>query len=63
MVALPAPTANTKPLASTNAAAGLLLIHVPPPVPFVVNWLTVPVHIADDPLMVPAVTIGLTFTL
>lgn len=46
--------ANANPLLpSITKAPGLLLLHVPPVVPVVMNRLAVPAHIADEPIIVP----------
>ena len=56
MVALPTPTPVTTPVTgSTVAAAVLLLVQVPPPVPLLVNTAVAPWHITAVPLTVPAV--------
>lgn len=56
MFAVPAFTPVTSPLfGSTTAALVLSLLHVPPPVPFVVNGVAEPAHIAGAPLTVPAI--------
>lgn len=60
MVALPVATPVTTPVAEfTVAAAGLLLLQVPP-VPLVVNGVDKPAHTVDAPLTVPAFATALT---
>lgn len=55
MVAEPAATPVTSPVvAFTVAAAVLLLLHVPPPVPLLVNMAVLPAHNMFVPLTVPA---------
>ena len=54
MVADPADTPVTIPVTgSTVAAAVLLLLQLPPPVPLLVNIAVEPTHNADAPLTVP----------
>lgn len=60
IVAVPVPMPKTIPLASTIAAAGLLLLHDPPGVPLLVKLIVEPAHTADGPLIVPALATGLT---
>lgn len=60
---VPALNPKTNPLGSTKATPGLLLLHVPPLLPLVNNWLTVPAHIADKPVIVPALAPGFTVIL
>ena len=63
MVAFPAATAVTKPLlALTEAAAGLLLLQVPPTLPLLVKLVDKPVQTEDAPLTVPALASGFTVT-
>lgn len=63
MVALPAATPVTTPVIEfTVAAAGLLLLQLPPPAPLVVNVVDKPIHTADAPLMVPAFATAFTVT-
>ena len=50
----------TIPDAFTVAIAGLLLLHVPPCVPFVLRKINEPVHTDDGPLIVPAFAVALT---
>ncbi len=60
MVALPAATAVTTPDAEfTDAAAGLLLLQVPP-VPVLVNVVDKPAHTVAAPLTTPAFGSALT---
>lgn len=55
MVAEPADTPVTTPVvAFTVAAARLLLLQLPPPVPLLVNMAVRPSHNAAAPLTVPA---------
>jgi hypothetical protein len=55
MVADPAPTPVTCPVtASTVAAAVLLLLQLPPPVPLLVNIAVEPTHNVAAPVTVPA---------
>ena len=55
MVAEPAETPVTNPVDGfTVAIAPLLVVHVPPVFPFVVNCVVPPVHIFCVPLKVPA---------
>jgi hypothetical protein len=61
MVVVPGFKPKTNPLASTMAIDGLLLLHAPP-LPVVNNWVTVPAHMEEDPVMVPALAPGLTLT-
>ena len=57
----PAVNAVTSPVAGfTLAIAGLVLLHVPPEVPLLVNNEVNPPHSDDAPLTVPAETLGLT---
>ena len=62
MVVVPALKPKTNPFASTIATEVLLLPHVPL-VPVVNNWVTVPGHIDENPVIVPAFAPGFTFTL
>lgn len=55
MVAEPAATPVTSPVtAFTVAAAVLLLLQLPPPVPLLANIAVAPAHNAEAPLTVPA---------
>jgi len=55
MVADPAATPVTTPVvAFTVAAAVLLLLQLPPPVPLLVKVVVLPAHNAEAPLTVPA---------
>ena len=55
IVALPAFTPVTRPeLAFTVATDVLLLLHVPPEVPLLVNVVVEPLHTDVEPLIVPA---------
>lgn len=59
--AVPAATPVTSPVeASTVAIAVLLLLHVPPAVPLLVNVTGLPIQSGVVPVMVPADTFGLT---
>ena len=60
MVTLPEATPVTTPLLFTVAVLVLLLLHVPPDVPFVVNVIVDPAHTDDDPLIVPALDAAVT---
>ena len=61
MIALPAATPVTRPVAAfTDAAAGLLLLQVPPPEPLLVNGVDKPAHTVEAPLTVPAFAIAFT---
>lgn len=61
IVALPAATPVTTPVAAfTVADEVLLLLQVPPLVPLLVNGVDVPIHIVAAPLTTPAV--GTIFT-
>lgn len=62
MVVVPGLNPKTNPFASIKATDGLLLLHVPP-LPVVNNCVTVPAHIEEDPVIVPAFTPGLTLIL
>ena len=54
MVADPTATPVTTPVtAFTVAAAVLLLLQVPPPVPVLVNPVVAPTHTVEAPLTVP----------
>ena len=60
-MALPAPVPVTTPVvAFTNAIPELLLLQVPPLLPFVVRLRVDPVHTAAPPLIVPAFKTGFT---
>ena len=55
MVAEPAATPVTSPVIEfTVAAAVLLLLQLPPPVPLLANMAVAPAHNAEAPLTVPA---------
>ena len=56
---MPAKVAVTTPSLLIVANDGAPLIHEPP-VPVVLSVIVVPVHIAEEPLMVPATGSGLT---
>ena len=59
--AVPAVTPVTSPVeAFTVATAVLLLLHAPPVVPLLVNVTGLLIHSGVVPVMVPAVTFGLT---
>ena len=61
MVVVPDVRAVTKPVKGfTDATVGALLVQPPPAVPLVLNWAVKPGHRVDDPLMVPALALGLT---
>ena len=61
ILAVPAPTAVTKPLDEfTVATDELLLLQVPPAVPVLVKDALEPGHSGVAPFTVPAVTFGLT---
>ncbi len=61
MVEVPAATPVTTPVDElTVAAAGLLLLHVPLPVPLLVNVVDEPAHTAAAPLMTPALARAFT---
>jgi hypothetical protein len=61
MVELPAATPVTTPVEGfTVAAAVLLLLHVPPPVPFVLKVVDEPAHTDGALLIVPAFTTAFT---
>jgi len=63
MVELPGATPVTMPVEEfTVAAAVLLLLQVPPPVPVMVNVVDKPEHIDDAPLTVPAFATAFTVT-
>ena len=63
MVVFPAESAVTTPLAAlTVATAGLLLLHVPPTLPLLVNVVDKPAHTVVAPLIVPALARGFTVT-
>ena len=49
---------TTPVLLLTVAAAGLLLIHVPPEVPLLLIAIVDPIHTVDEPLNVPAFTVA-----
>ena len=46
----------------TDATDGVLLVHTPPAIPLVLNCAFKPEHKVEDPLMVPALALGLTVT-
>ena len=61
MVVLPVAIPVTTPvIAFTDAAAGLLLLQLPPLVPLLVNVAFKPVHADGAPLTVPAFATGFT---
>ena len=61
MVALPAESPVTRPVAGfTDAVPGVLLVHIPPAIPLVLSWTVEAGHNVEDPLMVPAFAFGLT---
>lgn len=62
MVVFPAPVPKTTPLASTWAAAGLLLVQIPPGVPLLDKLIAEPLHTEEAPLMEPAEAPALTST-
>ena len=63
MIELPAAMAVTTPVVElTVAAAGLLLLQVPPLLPLLVNVADKPAHTEDAPLTEPAFATALTFT-
>jgi hypothetical protein len=63
MVAVPAATPVTTPVEALTVAMPVLPeVHVPPLVPFVVNVVEEPEHIACVPLRVPALDVALTVT-
>ena len=63
IVALPTPTPVTTPVTgSTVAAAVLLLLQVPPPVPLLANTAVELAHKVVIPLTVPALGSGPTVT-
>ena len=63
MVGVPAATPVTIPVRrSTDAEAGLPLVHVPPGFPLLLNVIVAPTHTVVRPLMVPAFRLGLTVT-
>ena len=63
MVAVPAATPVTTPVESLTVAMPVLPdVHVPPLVPFVVNVVVEPEHIACVPLRVPALGAVVTVT-
>ena len=60
---LPATIAVTTPLAElTDATKGLLLLHVPPTLPLLVNVVDKPAHTVVVPLIAPALASGFTVT-
>ena len=60
MVALPAPTAVIAPVDELTVATKLLLlVQAPPPVPLLVKVVCEPAHIAEAPLIVPALASAL----
>lgn len=63
MIAVPGPTPNTTPFASTIAAVALLLVQTPPAVPLLTKVIVEPVQTDEGPLIVPALARGLTVTL
>ena len=61
MVEVPAAAPVTTPVvAFTVAAAVLLLLHAPPPLPLLVNVVDEPAHTADAPVIAPALARALT---
>ena len=63
MIELPAAMAVTTPVVElTVAAAGLLLLQVPPAAPVLVNVADRPAHTDDEPLTEPAFATALTVT-
>ena len=63
MVVLPAATPVTTPVDPfTVAAAVLLLLHVPPVLPLLVNGVDKPAQTDVAPLTVPALAIAFTVT-
>lgn len=62
IVTVPGLIPFTTPLTSTTATDGSLLVQVPPGVPLVIRFICALVQTADGPVIVPAVTAGLTFT-
>ena len=61
ILAVPADTPVTAPVAAVVATEVLLLDHTPPPVPSA-RVVTAPAHTDPAPLMLPAVGKGLTVT-
>lgn len=60
---MPAATPVTTPVVEfTVAAAGLLLLQVPPPTPLLVNVVDKPVHTVNEPVIEPAFARALTVT-
>ena len=60
---MPAATAVTSPVvAFTVATEVLLLLHVPPVVPFVLSVVFAPAQSTAVPVIVPALTFALTVT-
>lgn len=62
MVAVPAPIPFTTPLPSTTATPWSLVSQDPPGVPLVSKLMVELTHTDPGPLIVPAVTWGLTVT-
>ena len=63
MVALPAATPVTTPVAAfTVAAAVLLLLHAPPAIPLLAKVVDRPAHTVAAPDTVPALAIAFTVT-
>lgn len=61
MVVVPVPTPVTNPVAAFTVAIDVLvLVQVPPSAPLVPNCDVEPVHIVDEPLMLPAFAAGFT---
>ena len=58
---LPAERPVTRPVGLIEAIAGALLDQTPP-LPLVLSWVVAPVQMADAPLIVPALALGLTVT-
>ena len=62
MVAVPADTAVTKPLAASTLATALLVVPHTPPVPVVESVAVVPAHKVVVPDITPALAALLTVT-
>lgn len=61
MIVLPGDTGVTSPVdALTVATPALLLLHEPPLFPFAFKSRVELIHTAEPPLIVPALTTGLT---
>jgi len=63
MVALPAVTPVTRPVAAFTVALGEALNQLPPGVPVVVNKMEDPAHTVLAPEIVPALGVGFTVML